>query len=141
MSGSTSRSILSRAGSLPRERCRSSACSPPPRATAAGALTELGDEPRPSLVAARELVGAAHDLRRQDRHLAETIRARRPTVDASGVLFNSFPFLFAFLPLVAAAYFLIPRHRLRLLLLVGGVRLLLRLRRVVVPGADGCLDS
>jgi alginate O-acetyltransferase complex protein AlgI len=35
------------------------------------------------------------------------------------VLFNSFPFLFAFLPIVAAAYFLIPRHRLRLLLPVG----------------------
>jgi len=35
------------------------------------------------------------------------------------VLFNSFPFLFAFLPLVAAAYFLIPQHRLRLLLIVG----------------------
>jgi len=35
------------------------------------------------------------------------------------VLFNSFPFLFAFLPLVVAAYFLIPRHRLRLVLVVG----------------------
>jgi alginate O-acetyltransferase complex protein AlgI len=35
------------------------------------------------------------------------------------VLFNSFPFLFGFLPLVAAAYFLLPRHRLRLLLIVG----------------------
>jgi len=35
------------------------------------------------------------------------------------VLFNSFPFLLAFLPLVAAAYFPVPRHRLRLLLIVG----------------------
>jgi D-alanyl-lipoteichoic acid acyltransferase DltB (MBOAT superfamily) len=35
------------------------------------------------------------------------------------VLFNSFPFLFIFLPLVAAAYFLIPQHRARLLLVVG----------------------
>jgi alginate O-acetyltransferase complex protein AlgI len=34
------------------------------------------------------------------------------------VLFNSFPFLFIFLPLVAAAYFLIPQHRARLLLVV-----------------------
>jgi len=35
------------------------------------------------------------------------------------VLFNSFPFLFGFLPLVAAAYFVVPRHRLRLLLVVA----------------------
>ena len=35
MSGSTSRSIRSRAVSLPRERCRSTDCSPPPRATCA----------------------------------------------------------------------------------------------------------
>jgi alginate O-acetyltransferase complex protein AlgI len=35
------------------------------------------------------------------------------------VLFNSFPFLFGFLPLVTAAYFAIPRHGLRLLMLVG----------------------
>ena len=35
------------------------------------------------------------------------------------MLFNSFPFLFGFLPLVAAAYFAVPRHRLRLLLVVA----------------------
>ena len=35
MSGSQSRSTRSRAVSFPRDRCRSSACSPPPRATAA----------------------------------------------------------------------------------------------------------
>jgi alginate O-acetyltransferase complex protein AlgI len=35
------------------------------------------------------------------------------------VLFNSFPFLFVFLPAVAAAYFLIPEHRLRLLLVIA----------------------
>ena len=35
------------------------------------------------------------------------------------MLFNSFPFLFGFLPLVAAAYFVVPRHRLRLLLVVA----------------------
>src|SRR3954470_4784677 len=35
------------------------------------------------------------------------------------MLFNSFPFLLAFLPLTAAAYFLIPAHRVRLLLVVG----------------------
>src|SRR3954463_3647173 len=35
------------------------------------------------------------------------------------MLFNSFPFLPAFLPLTAAAYFLIPAHRVRLLLVIG----------------------
>src|SRR3954462_12123210 len=35
------------------------------------------------------------------------------------MLFNSFPFLLAFLPLTVAAYFLIPAHRVRLLALVG----------------------
>jgi len=35
------------------------------------------------------------------------------------VLFNSFPFLFAFLPLVVVGYFVVPRHRARLLLIVG----------------------
>ena len=35
------------------------------------------------------------------------------------MLFNSFPFLFAFLPLVAIGYFVVPQHRLRLLLIVG----------------------
>jgi alginate O-acetyltransferase complex protein AlgI len=35
------------------------------------------------------------------------------------VLFNSFPFLFIFLPAVVTAYFVIPRHRLRLLLVVA----------------------
>ena len=35
------------------------------------------------------------------------------------MLFNSFPFLFAFLPLVAVGYFVIPQHRLRLLLIIG----------------------
>ena len=35
------------------------------------------------------------------------------------MLFNSFPFLFIFLPLVAVGYFVIPQHRLRLLLIVG----------------------
>jgi alginate O-acetyltransferase complex protein AlgI len=35
------------------------------------------------------------------------------------VLFNSFPFLLAFLPAVVVAYFAIPRHRLRLLVVVG----------------------
>jgi alginate O-acetyltransferase complex protein AlgI len=34
------------------------------------------------------------------------------------VLFNSFPFLYVFLPAVAVGYFLIPRHRLRLLFIV-----------------------
>jgi D-alanyl-lipoteichoic acid acyltransferase DltB (MBOAT superfamily) len=35
------------------------------------------------------------------------------------VLFNSFPFLLAFLPLVTIGYFALPHHRLRLLLIVG----------------------
>jgi alginate O-acetyltransferase complex protein AlgI len=35
------------------------------------------------------------------------------------VLFNSFPFLFVFLPAVAVAYFVVPQYRLRLLLVVG----------------------
>jgi D-alanyl-lipoteichoic acid acyltransferase DltB (MBOAT superfamily) len=35
------------------------------------------------------------------------------------VLFNSFPFLYLFLPAVAVGYFLIPRHRLRLLFIVA----------------------
>jgi D-alanyl-lipoteichoic acid acyltransferase DltB (MBOAT superfamily) len=35
------------------------------------------------------------------------------------MLFNSFPFLLLFLPAVTLGYFLVPRHRLRLLLLVG----------------------
>ena len=35
------------------------------------------------------------------------------------MLFNSFPFLLAFLPLVVAGYFALPQHRLRLLLVVG----------------------
>ena len=35
------------------------------------------------------------------------------------MLFNSFPFLYLFLPGVALGYFLIPRHRVRLLFLVG----------------------
>jgi alginate O-acetyltransferase complex protein AlgI len=34
------------------------------------------------------------------------------------VLFNSFPFLYLFLPAVAVGYYAVPRHRLRLLLLV-----------------------
>jgi alginate O-acetyltransferase complex protein AlgI len=34
------------------------------------------------------------------------------------MLFNSFPFLYLFLPVVAVGYFLIPRHRWRLLFLV-----------------------
>jgi alginate O-acetyltransferase complex protein AlgI len=35
------------------------------------------------------------------------------------VLFNSYTFLFAFLPAVLAAFYLVRRHRLRLLLLIG----------------------
>jgi alginate O-acetyltransferase complex protein AlgI len=38
---------------------------------------------------------------------------------SGGVLFNSFPFLLAFLPVVAVAYFALPHHRLRLLLVIG----------------------
>jgi D-alanyl-lipoteichoic acid acyltransferase DltB (MBOAT superfamily) len=34
------------------------------------------------------------------------------------VLFNSFPFLYLFLPAVAVGYYAVPRHRLRLLLVV-----------------------
>jgi alginate O-acetyltransferase complex protein AlgI len=34
------------------------------------------------------------------------------------VLFNSYPFVFVFLPAVAVAYYAVPRHRLRLLLVV-----------------------
>ena len=35
------------------------------------------------------------------------------------MLFNSFPFLLAFLPAVAVAYFAVPHYRARLLLIVG----------------------
>ena len=35
------------------------------------------------------------------------------------MLFNSFPFLFAFLPAVVVAYFVVPVHRVRLLVVVG----------------------
>ena len=35
------------------------------------------------------------------------------------MLFNSFPFLLAFLPLTAVAYFAVPVHRLRLLVVIG----------------------
>jgi alginate O-acetyltransferase complex protein AlgI len=35
------------------------------------------------------------------------------------VLFNSFPFLFLFLPAVAVAYFVVPHHRVRLLVVIG----------------------
>jgi alginate O-acetyltransferase complex protein AlgI len=35
------------------------------------------------------------------------------------MLFNSFPFLLFFLPVTAAAYFVIPAHRLRLLFVIG----------------------
>ncbi len=35
------------------------------------------------------------------------------------MLFNSFPFLYLFLPAVVVGYYAVPRHRLRLLLLVG----------------------
>jgi alginate O-acetyltransferase complex protein AlgI len=35
------------------------------------------------------------------------------------LLFNSYPFLFAFLPAVTVAYFLVPNHRVRLLVIVG----------------------
>ncbi|MHB8469088.1 MAG: MBOAT family O-acyltransferase [Gaiellaceae bacterium] len=38
---------------------------------------------------------------------------------AGPLLFNSFPFLYAFLPLAVTGYFVLPRHRLRLLFLVG----------------------
>ena len=34
------------------------------------------------------------------------------------MLFNSFPFLYLFLPAVAVGYYAVPRHRLRLALLV-----------------------
>jgi len=34
------------------------------------------------------------------------------------VLFNSFPFLYLFLPAVVLGYYAVPRHRLRLLLIV-----------------------
>ena len=35
------------------------------------------------------------------------------------MLFNSFPFLYVFLPAVSIGYFALPQHRLRLLLLIG----------------------
>ena len=35
------------------------------------------------------------------------------------MLFNSFPFLYLFLPAVVVGYYAVPRHRLRLLLIVG----------------------
>jgi D-alanyl-lipoteichoic acid acyltransferase DltB (MBOAT superfamily) len=35
------------------------------------------------------------------------------------VLFNSFPFLYFFLPLVVAGYFALPQHRLRLVFVIG----------------------
>ena len=65
--------------------------------------------------------------------------ARRPRVLHPRVLFNSFPFLFLFLPLACAvlprpaAPGAAPRRR-------RGVLLLLRVRRLVVPGADGRVD-
>ena len=38
---------------------------------------------------------------------------------SAGVLFNSFPFLYFFLPAVVVGYFAVPHHRLRLLGIVG----------------------
>ena len=67
--GSTSRSIRSRAGSLPRERCRSD------RLLAAAArdlrrpLAQLGDELLHPLLPMRELTGVAVELRGQDGHV------------------------------------------------------------------------
>ena len=55
MPGSTSRSIRSRAVSLPRERCRSTAFSPPPLRDLRRALAQLGDERLHPLGAAREV--------------------------------------------------------------------------------------
>ena len=57
MPGSTSRSIRSRASSLPRERCRSTARSPPPRGDQLGALAQLVDERLHPRLPAREVVG------------------------------------------------------------------------------------
>ena len=34
------------------------------------------------------------------------------------MLFNSFPFLYLFLPAVVAGYYVVPRHRLRLFVIV-----------------------
>jgi hypothetical protein len=38
------------------------------------------------------------------------------------MLFNSYAFLFFFLPIVVAAYYALPAHRLRLLLAAGRCR-------------------
>ena len=56
MPGSTSRSIRSRASSLPRERCRSTARSPPPAATCAVRARSSSTSASIRLVAAREVV-------------------------------------------------------------------------------------
>ncbi len=66
MPGSTSRSIRSRAGSLPRERVALHRLLAAAERDLRRALAQLGDEllhPRP---APRELVGAAIDLRGKD---------------------------------------------------------------------------
>ena len=67
MPGSISRSMRSRASSLPRERWRSIARSPPPAATCARARPQLLDELLHPRLPAREVVGSL-DTALQQRH-------------------------------------------------------------------------
>src|SRR5262249_20305178 len=83
------------------------------------ALPELAAEAGHPLAPLGELVRTALDVRGQDGHGRRLSAPQAYSCVGSPVLFNSFPFLFVFLPAVAAAYFLVPQHRLRLLLVIG----------------------
>src|SRR5690242_16841203 len=109
VSGSTRRSIRSRAVSFPRERWRSTERSPPPLATCA---VRSRSSATSSPIRSRRRVNSS------DRSTWEVRTATESTL-SGGVLFNSFTFLLLFLPLVAVGYFAVPQHRLRLLLIVG----------------------
>src|SRR3954454_8244190 len=101
--------MRSRAVIFPRERCRSTAFSPPPRATIP--VRSRSSATRPDI----------RSRRRSNSSKRSTCEVRTATAStlSGAVLFNSFPFLLAFLPAVVTAYFLIPRHRVRLLVVVG----------------------
>ena len=79
MPGSTSRSIRSRAGQLAaRAVALDVAVSPPPRATCAVRVAQLGDERRHPLAPARELLGVAVELRGEDGHARSLTGASAP---------------------------------------------------------------
>ena len=77
MPGSTSRSIRSRAGSLPRERWRSSDFSPPPAATSA--VRSRSSSTSACIRAAAPLERlVARDMRRQHRHAVSNVTRTAP---------------------------------------------------------------